>query len=656
MLNVKRVQINNFRSLKQIDLRLDAGAFITGNNGAGKSSIFEAVRFALLGFCENTDRRGAGAKGLIADGADEARIDLELEGGVNMAGARVRVVIPREGGVRWSAEDAHTGKPIAAKPDQIWAWCGVSAASLCASLLPGDHVTTQGFDGVLAEFQAGQIDLVTLREACGAEFDVLLADYPAAADGELPRQLATLSGLRAVGEDAYSARREIGRQVKALEAKLPTEPPVPPLDRKGAPLGTDAAAALKKNIGDLSVARDNLLRELGEARQIAKIAAPGDASELKAAAEEAAKAADEARIVSGTAQAAHTKAVAAHEAIEHRIAEVKRELGAVHERIREITETLEGYEVGKPCPACGAKWTAARVKQSTAALREQRMDLTDGIKDRETLIGTLAAHAASTKERAVEAFTAAEAATNAAIAAGTEASQLQRDFELAVRLAGVRTAETVEGEIAAVDERLDRAKNAMAQLALVAGYEAQTQSLTAARARYEHLDWRVRAFRDGTVINKLGADGLKTFEAAVNHTLLSHGYKLAFEVDAKAVKVLMGRRDEALRPIERVSTGERKLAETAVAVAFAEATGLAFIDDLDHLDGGNRNQTLSLIAHVVREGAPSGVGPTQILASGAWGKPGKPDSLERMAQALAPLTIVWVDVEASDVKQTQAAA
>ena len=80
-MNIKRIRIEGFRSLDNIDLELDGGSFITGMNGAGKSSVLEAIRFALLGCCKNTDRRGAGAKGLVSDGADRPASPSETEGG-----------------------------------------------------------------------------------------------------------------------------------------------------------------------------------------------------------------------------------------------------------------------------------------------------------------------------------------------------------------------------------------------------------------------------------------------------------------------------------------------------------------------------------------------------------------------------------------------
>ena len=244
----------------------------------------------------------------------------------------------------------------------------------------------------------------------------------------------------------------------------------------------------------------------------------------------------------------------------------------------------------------------------------------------------LAAVAAQAEEPARE-------ATKAAIAASADLANLRRELELAKRVSGVRSPEAVEADLLEIDEWLDRAKAAMGQLALVAGYEAQTKNLRDARERYEHLNWRVKAFRDGEVLNRLGADNLKSFEAAVDNALASFGYTFDLQVDGKSVNVRLARRGEEPRLIERASSGERKLAEVAVALTFAAETGIALVDDLDHLDGKNRNQALSNIAHDVREGHS-----IQVIAAGAWGKASEPDpdTLAAIGRALEPLQPVWV--------------
>ena len=653
MVNIKRIRIVGFRSLDNVDLELDGGAFITGMNGAGKSSVLEAIRFALLGYCQNTDRRGARAKTLIADGADEASIDLELAGDRDPKSVRVRVVIPMAGPVRWSAECLETGKPLAAKPEQLWPWMGISEPTLAAALLPAEHVTSQGFGGVLSELQAGTVSPGTLLELCGKErLDAILEDYPSTTGDDFPRQLTTLSGLRAMGDDAYEWRRAIGRKVKELEAKTPAEPPKAPTKRDGSPLGTEDAAAVQKAVKDLSGKRDALMEELGQARQLAKVSPAGSVEELEAAVKAAQEKADKASKVAEKAQKTHAEAYDNVEAIKARLATLRHGIEATERRIEELSMEMEAYAIGKPCSQCGVKWTEARVKKATSKLRQTRMELSERLGNDEILDKSLRSDLEKAQADLENAHNAAEEATNAYVTAVSETSRLNQELELAKRVAGVRNPEAVESDILTVDEKLDKARAAMGELAKMAEYEAQRDNLEKERARYAELDWRVKAFRDGEVLNKLGADNLKSFEAAVDNALASFGYTFDLQVDGKSVNVRLARRGEEPRLIERASSGERKLAEVAVALTFAYGTGIALIDDLDHLDGRNRNKALSDISREIAE-AHSDVCDMQVIAAGAWSKPTEPD-LTPMERALDPLRPIWLSPKAA--KQAEAAA
>ena len=74
---IRRVRLTNFLSHRDTLVELDRGSTgIVGENGAGKSSILEAVYFALTG---QGFRSGRSTKSLIAHGASTARVLLELE-------------------------------------------------------------------------------------------------------------------------------------------------------------------------------------------------------------------------------------------------------------------------------------------------------------------------------------------------------------------------------------------------------------------------------------------------------------------------------------------------------------------------------------------------------------------------------------------------
>lgn len=99
------LQAQNFRSFEQLDLDLNAsGLFsITGRNGAGKTSIFAAVEWALYG-----GKRGPGALPVMRQGGDgDCRVQLDFE----VAGRLLRVVrVDHEGA---SLTDLTSGEELA---------------------------------------------------------------------------------------------------------------------------------------------------------------------------------------------------------------------------------------------------------------------------------------------------------------------------------------------------------------------------------------------------------------------------------------------------------------------------------------------------------------------------------------------------------------
>ena len=95
----------NYRSFAEFELDLNAsGLFsVTGRNGAGKSSIFSAVEWALFG-----GKRGSGSERVRRQGAEgNCRVELEFE-----IGGRALRVVRIEGKDAWLT-DVATGDKLA---------------------------------------------------------------------------------------------------------------------------------------------------------------------------------------------------------------------------------------------------------------------------------------------------------------------------------------------------------------------------------------------------------------------------------------------------------------------------------------------------------------------------------------------------------------
>jgi len=85
MIHLRRLTAHNFKQLRSVDLTLPPrGRFLVqGLNEAGKSTLFEAVYFALFGEPLATETAGGRLDDVIAYGAEEAvvEVDLALAGG-----------------------------------------------------------------------------------------------------------------------------------------------------------------------------------------------------------------------------------------------------------------------------------------------------------------------------------------------------------------------------------------------------------------------------------------------------------------------------------------------------------------------------------------------------------------------------------------------
>ncbi len=80
MIRLKRLYAHNFKQLQEIELRFPDAArvLVQGKNEAGKSTLFEAVFFALFGAPLVTEAGARGIEDLIAYGVEKARVELDL--------------------------------------------------------------------------------------------------------------------------------------------------------------------------------------------------------------------------------------------------------------------------------------------------------------------------------------------------------------------------------------------------------------------------------------------------------------------------------------------------------------------------------------------------------------------------------------------------
>lgn len=77
----EHLTLHNFRSYDHLELDFTQDrTLIIGENGAGKSSIVDALALVLTGQCRGVNAKGEGQRELVKSGSDEALVSLKLRG------------------------------------------------------------------------------------------------------------------------------------------------------------------------------------------------------------------------------------------------------------------------------------------------------------------------------------------------------------------------------------------------------------------------------------------------------------------------------------------------------------------------------------------------------------------------------------------------
>src|SRR2546421_10077556 len=81
MIRLKRLYAHDFKQLQEINIFFpDAGrVLVQGKNEAGKSTLFEAVFFALFAQAINTESGAKNLDDLIGYDQEKARVELDLQ-------------------------------------------------------------------------------------------------------------------------------------------------------------------------------------------------------------------------------------------------------------------------------------------------------------------------------------------------------------------------------------------------------------------------------------------------------------------------------------------------------------------------------------------------------------------------------------------------
>lgn len=545
-----------------MDFDPGARSLVLGQNASGKSSLVDALAWALTGRCRGTDGRGSGAADLVMHGTGEAVVSVQLA--VDGHGMEIVRRYQTEGGMSCNVKDVPSALD--------------TTAVALSSVIYGDSF----FD--LHHKDAKNLLLQLLNVTVKVATSTTVGNETTIIDETL-----TLQELDARHETWFTRRRDAKRDLQ--QHTVPEEPKVVQFDTGKHGTHAELTEKVTRTRSSLRGATAELTRMaagLAEQRR-----------ELGLAENTVGKLADcQARL---GAQRGMLKQV------EQRIGDLPgpSELDDVAQLLRDKAglaasiERLNRHEPGRgcvidesiPCPVPASTFTATAGKRTTA-LEKLGRKIAVAEKKKETADRQAAAlrELEQTSAYHTGQISDAEADIVACELAAKTIDDLRQDVEEA------------QAAQDAKDLEITTAQNDLAEIAgvmeQVVTHESRRQAW--AQAGTDHDVLLDKVDRAEEMVQRLGPNGaratalqdaLGTFLELLNGSLEYFGYSVELSVSPWSLRV---RNDHAKVPefvaFNRLSGGERRWTAMALQLALAEISGLGFcvIDNADTVVGQAR--------------------------------------------------------------------
>ena len=632
-MKITRIEIENFRNIEHIDMNIPDALALFGRVGQGKTSILEAVRMALLGECELSQelgKRGVGLKSLVRDGAKEARLEVRMIH--DEFGFTVCLTISDKGKKDWFLYgDGGELDPADPKtPAELWEQFGQTSLDYArVAMQPGRFLNSTDLGDILAEFLSGDVDTAALHELAGdhAEWLEMFAT-------QKQEPLKSLASFEALGDAAYARRTDLNRDIKQttidIEGFGHIVAPKNPVTGdafavQDIPALTDSVAIVEVKIANALVEKGraaesktpeeiNALRMEYTAERDRLCEVDQDLGvELRAGQEKSEQTLSEVE-VSNTAR---TELTRGYEMLTLEVDRIKAEL-----------ETL-GTDAGA-CPTCKRRYTEKYKKESIGPIEAT---LAYTVKEYDAAFILL--H--NLDEEAPCLTEAHRVATDALFATREKMTANQRDIAAIIKLRDnlpapgtVRALADVETEIEELNQKLDRGREYLERLDKMKRKAEAEYFLNESNIELDHLEWAIDAFKNGSAVKGLISNALAEFTSRCNAELLDIGYEMEIEATGKKVAILLRCPESPeFRPIALCSSGQRALAQAAIAFAFSDTGVPVFLDNLNELDAEFRTRILKR----------ANDGSTVIMAA-AWQQ--HAEAMMPVAEALAPVSVAWI--------------
>lgn len=565
-MRIERIKLVNFRSHAETELELGDVTFVLGANGAGKSSVADALEWLLTGRNQHTDAAGRNRNGLARTGHSGFAVEATVEGAQlarRSSGASVLL-----------SKDGHPVQEFALPASR-----DVLSAVLNAGRFLGLAEKEQ--KALLAQvLDSGSVDVPQEVQADMALLNPL---------DRRPR-ISNVAECEGAYKHFYDERRIFSRQLAELGEIAAPE----------VPEGAVGPEKVQAHLAQRRRERDALVEQ--RARRTAAFDAGQklrrELEEKKARLEaDVLLQADEQRAIDATTHAADIK-----EWSEKR-AQLDKEIAG----LEAMTNNLLAMR-GK-CPTCIRKISAGEQQELAAKLKEELADLQG---KREKLEQKVAkyddpATAAGKLQRHRE-------AAAALVKLEKELAKLPSDAAEAVDTSDL------DSQLADLDARIAKGEAALAesqqQLRAVKAYREAEERKAKLEARHAACERLVAYFGPNGVRAQLAEGKLEPFNLAVNGGLEKFGFGCAITLEP--YKLIVTTPGGQTLEAAQLSESERFRFGVALQVALAQATGvgLVVVDRADVLDRETRRGLNAMLLEAARAGVQS-----LVLATSTEGAP-----------------------------------
>lgn len=633
------LRLSNFIAHAATDIDLSRPiTVIAGRNGSGKTSIADAIKYALIGRCRSTDAAGRGADRLIRRGAETARVTLtasidgealEIQRGPGVAnlnwrgtvstGAQVNAVVQSVLGAPADLVEAVLDAP---------SWFDLPSARQ-SELLAG-----------VLQLSYSHAEIEREARALGLSESAVMALVGGLGRMAADRESYGPEILEALYQSAFEKRAAAKKDLRDLEAraKANSSPGRMPTDEE-IQAQADLVRQLEDQMGSL---RESIGALRSRAQERGRLAAA--VAETEGGLAKARQAAANAQTKPARSSQLSLSSSVSVEDLDTRIADLRRSEASLviacdaaratrQDRSREmdhLEQEIVGIEQGQVvCPSIHAP---AACPLSEASLAESRTRLPAMKKELGKRKAALAA-AAEALRRANEALDACRTeahtaqqqrqarAEEQARQQGTSEGEIEAlEERLAVQQADLDAMGDPQAEISEAESRLFAVQRDLtearslgegmlaAQKATHAADQIRAQAIEA-RGKVDLLEELCRVLEPRALPSLLLARRAAPILERINEQLgrMAPEYSVAIRIEKGLALDVLRQGVEGPLPIENLSSSERLRVGIAFAFALAMISGLRVlvIDNADTLDRYNLDQLTASINAMTEAGVES---------------------------------------------------